>query len=159
MAPRVETEVLCFRLFCVDRSVTEKSRGKPAKVFLVKELGEVAVGLVLGRGEGVQDGALRLERLGSTVSLHGLRGSGGARGSGSTRGEETGGTTSAPANAPNVDGETNEGAINVATDAVVPRATAVERACSMDRRRLGGSVRRGGGRGRRDAHCFFSSRS
>ena len=115
MAPRVKPEVLCFRLFCGNRSVTAKSRGKPSKVFLVEELGEVAVGLVLGHGEGVQDGALRLERLGGAVSLHGLRGGGGARGSGGTRGVEARGTTSAPANAPNLDGETKEGAENVAT--------------------------------------------
>ena len=41
---RVKPEVLCPRLFCGNRSVTAKSRGKRAKVFLVEELEKSQLG-------------------------------------------------------------------------------------------------------------------
>ena len=56
---------------------------------LVQKGGKVDVGLPLIGGEGVEDGALRLERLGGAVSLHGLRGKGDARGSGRTHKEKS----------------------------------------------------------------------
>ena len=128
---------------------------------LVQKGGKVDVGLPLIGGEGVEDGALRLERLGGAVSLHGLRGKGDARGSGRTHKEKSRGEQArAPANARAVVVEMKKGAKIIATDALVPRAMAVERARSMDRRRLGGSARRGGGRkATRGALLFLRTRS